>query len=127
MCVLFCCLRTADRKKTELHSRRWHSDSRTTEDCDGCPDHVWTWIQTCKYFLKIFWSLLLYAANLKFISCQSRPQSSFWCRDIFLLTVLRRLIFGPLGYVSYSVQFGRILGLEHDPTSLRLSSHTYKT
>jgi hypothetical protein len=35
--------------------------------------------------------------------------------------------FGPLGRVSCSVQFGRILGLEHDPASLRLSSHTYKT
>jgi hypothetical protein len=34
---------------------------------------------------------------------------------------------GPLGRVSCLVQFGRILGLEHDPASLRSSSHTYKT
>jgi hypothetical protein len=35
--------------------------------------------------------------------------------------------FGPLGRVSCWVQFGRVLGLEHDPASLRSSSHTYKT
>jgi hypothetical protein len=35
--------------------------------------------------------------------------------------------FGSLGRVSCWVQFRRILGLEHDPASLRLSSHTYKT
>jgi hypothetical protein len=35
--------------------------------------------------------------------------------------------FGPLGHVSYWVQFVRILGLEHDPASQRSSSHTYKT
>jgi hypothetical protein len=35
--------------------------------------------------------------------------------------------FGLLGRVSSWVQFGRILELEHDPASLRLSSHTYKT
>jgi hypothetical protein len=35
--------------------------------------------------------------------------------------------FGPLGRVSCWVQFRCILGLEHDPASLRSSSHTYKT
>jgi hypothetical protein len=35
--------------------------------------------------------------------------------------------FGSLGHVSCCVQFKRVLGLEYDPTSLRLSSHTYKT
>jgi hypothetical protein len=34
--------------------------------------------------------------------------------------------FGPLGRVSCWVQFERILGLMHDPASLRSSSHTYK-
>jgi hypothetical protein len=33
-----------------------------------------------------------YASNLKSISCRSRPQSLFWCRDLFLPTVLRDLI-----------------------------------
>jgi hypothetical protein len=35
--------------------------------------------------------------------------------------------FGPLGRVSCWVQFRHVLGLEHDPASLRSSSHTYKT
>jgi hypothetical protein len=35
--------------------------------------------------------------------------------------------FGPLGRVSCWLQFGCILGLEHNPASLRSSSHTYKT
>jgi hypothetical protein len=35
--------------------------------------------------------------------------------------------FGLLGHVSCEVQFGHVLGLEHDPASLRSSSHTYKT
>jgi hypothetical protein len=35
--------------------------------------------------------------------------------------------FVPLGRVSCWVQFGRVLGLEHDPASLWSSSHTYKT
>jgi hypothetical protein len=35
--------------------------------------------------------------------------------------------FGPLDRVSCWVQFGRVLGLEHDPAYLRSSSHTYKT
>jgi hypothetical protein len=35
--------------------------------------------------------------------------------------------FGPLGCVSCWVQFGHVLGLEHDPASLRSSSHTCKT
>jgi hypothetical protein len=35
--------------------------------------------------------------------------------------------FGPLDCVSCWVQFGHILGFEHDPASLRSSSHTYKT
>jgi hypothetical protein len=56
-----------------------------------------------------------------------RPQSLFWCRDLFLPTVLRHLIFGSLGHVSCWVQFRRVLGLEHDPAPLRSSSHTYKT
>jgi hypothetical protein len=35
--------------------------------------------------------------------------------------------FGPLSRVSCCVLFECILGLEHDPTSLRSSSHTYKS
>jgi hypothetical protein len=35
--------------------------------------------------------------------------------------------FGPLGRVSCWVQFGCILGLEHELASLRSSSHTHKT
>jgi hypothetical protein len=62
--------------------------SRTAAACDGRPHHVWTWIQTCKYFLECSWSLLSYASNLKSISRRSRPQSLFWCRDIFLPMVL---------------------------------------
>jgi hypothetical protein len=62
-CVLFCCLGTTDRNETELHSRRRHSDSRIAADCDGRPGHVWTWIQTCKYFLESSWSLLSYSSN----------------------------------------------------------------
>jgi hypothetical protein len=58
-------------------------DSRRTIACDGLPDHVWTWIQACKYFLESSWSLLSYASNLKSISYRRRPQSSFWCRDLF--------------------------------------------
>jgi hypothetical protein len=56
------------------------------------PDSVWTWIQACKYFLESSWSLLSYASNVKSISYRSRPQSLFWCRDIFLSMVLRHLI-----------------------------------
>jgi hypothetical protein len=44
--------------ETELNSRRRHSDSRTAAACDGRPDHVWIWIQACKYFLESSWSLL---------------------------------------------------------------------
>jgi hypothetical protein len=87
MCsILF--LRNDRQEKPELHSRQRHSDSRIAAACDGHTDHVWTSIQTCKYFLESSWSLLSYASNLKSISCQSRPQSLFWCRDIFLPTVL---------------------------------------
>jgi hypothetical protein len=57
-----------DRNETELHSHQRHSHSRTTTACDGRPDHVWTWIQACKYFLESSWSLLSYASNLKSIS-----------------------------------------------------------
>jgi hypothetical protein len=35
--------------------------------------------------------------------------------------------FGPLSHVSCWVQFECILELKHDPTSLRSSSHTYKS
>jgi hypothetical protein len=35
--------------------------------------------------------------------------------------------FRSLGRVSCRVQFERVLRLEHDPASLRSSSHTYKT
>jgi hypothetical protein len=76
MCSV-CCLGMTDRNETKLHSRRRHSDSRTVAACDGCPNHVWTWIQAYKYFLKSSWSLLSYASNLKSISCRSRPQSLF--------------------------------------------------
>lgn len=34
----------------------------------------------------------------------------------FLSTVLRHLSFGPLGRVSCWVHYGRVLGLEHDPS-----------
>jgi hypothetical protein len=80
------------RNKTELHSCQRHSDSRTAAACDGRSNHVWTWIQVCKYFLESSYSLLSYASNLKSISCWSRPQSLFWCIDHFLPTVLRHLI-----------------------------------
>jgi hypothetical protein len=59
---------------------------------DSCPDNVWTWIQACKYFLESSRSLLSYASNHKSISCRIRPQSLFWCRDLFLPTVLQHLI-----------------------------------
>jgi hypothetical protein len=45
----------------ELHSRRRHADYRTAAACDGRPDHIWTWIQVCKYFMESSWSLLSYA------------------------------------------------------------------
>jgi hypothetical protein len=61
---------------------------QNSSSCDGRPDPVWTWIQTYKYFPESSWSLLSYAANHKSISCQSWPQSLFWCRDLFLPTVL---------------------------------------
>jgi hypothetical protein len=35
--------------------------------------------------------------------------------------------FLPIGPCIMLVQFGRVLGLEHNPASLRSSSHTYKT
>jgi hypothetical protein len=35
--ALFCCIGTTDRKETELHSRRRHSNSRTAATCDGHP------------------------------------------------------------------------------------------
>jgi hypothetical protein len=35
--------------------------------------------------------------------------------------------FGPLGHVSSWIRLGCVLGLEHDPTSLRSSSNAYKT
>jgi hypothetical protein len=56
-CILFCCLEMTDRNVIVLHSRRQHSDCRIAVTCDGGPDHVWTWIQACKYFLKSSWSL----------------------------------------------------------------------
>jgi hypothetical protein len=66
-CTLFCFLGTTDRKEIELDSRWQHSDSRTAANCDGRPNHVWTWIQACIYFLESSWSLLSYASNLKSI------------------------------------------------------------
>jgi hypothetical protein len=39
-CILFCCLGTTDKNKTELHSRQRHSDCRTEAACDGRPNHV---------------------------------------------------------------------------------------
>jgi hypothetical protein len=125
-CVLFCCLGTTDRNETELHSRRRYSDSRTVAACDGRPDHVWTWIKVCKYFLESSWSLLSYASNLKSISCQSRPQSLFWCRDLFCQRCCDTL-FWPIGPCIMLSPIRRVLGLEDDPASLRSSSHTYKT
>jgi hypothetical protein len=101
-CVLFCYLGTMDRNETELHSCRRHSDSRTAAACDGRPDHVWTWILVCKYVLESAWSMLSYASNLKSISCWSWPQSLFWCRDLFLPTVLRHLILAH--WAVYHVQ-----------------------
>jgi hypothetical protein len=98
----FVCSGTTDRNETELHSRWRHSDSRTAAACDGLPDHVWTWIQACKYFMESSCSLLSYASNLKSISCWSRPQSLFWCRDLFLPTVLRHLILAH--WVMYHVE-----------------------
>jgi hypothetical protein len=85
-------LRNDGQERNELHSCRQHSDSRTAADSDGRPNHVWTWIHVCKYFLERYRSLLLYASNLKSISCRSQPQSLFWCRELFLPTMLRHLI-----------------------------------
>jgi hypothetical protein len=95
-------LGTTDRNEMELHSRWRHSDFRTAAACDGRPDHVCTWIQACKYFLESSWSLLSYALNLKSISCRSWPQSLFWCRDLFLPTVLRHLILAH--WVVYHIE-----------------------
>jgi hypothetical protein len=94
------CLGTMDKNETELHSRWQHSDSRIEAACDGRPDQVLTWIQVCKYFLKRSWSLLSYASNLKSISCRSRQQSLFWCRDLFSTNVAATPYFGPLGRLS---------------------------
>jgi hypothetical protein len=90
--VLLCCLGTMDRKEMELHSWHRHSDSRSVEACGGHPDHVWTWILACKNFLERSWSLPSYASNLKSVSCLTQPQSSFFCRDLFLPAVMRHLI-----------------------------------
>jgi hypothetical protein len=46
------------------------SDSRTTLTFDGCHNHIRTRIQSFKYFMKNFWSLILYRSDLKSISCQ---------------------------------------------------------
>jgi hypothetical protein len=127
MCILFCCLGMTDKNKAELHSWWRHSDSRTVAACDGHPDHVWTWIWACKYFLESSWSLLSYASNFKSISCRSQLQSLFWCRDLFLPMVLRHLILAHWAVYHVESKFGCVLGLEHDPDSLRSSSHTYKT
>jgi hypothetical protein len=54
-----------DRNETELHSHQRHSDSRIAVAFDGFHDHIWTWIQVCKYFLESSWSLLSNASNLK--------------------------------------------------------------
>jgi hypothetical protein len=81
-------LRNNGQERNGVHSHRRHSDSRTAAACDGRPENIWTWIQACKYFLESSWSILSYASNLKSISCRSRPQSLFWCRDLFLPTVL---------------------------------------
>jgi hypothetical protein len=95
MCSIWL-LRTMERNKTELHSRRRHLDSRIEAASVGRPNHVWTSIQACKYFLESIWSLLSYASNLKSISCRSWPQSLFWCRDLFYQRCCDTL-FWPIG------------------------------
>jgi hypothetical protein len=124
-CILFCCLGTTDRNEMELHSCRRHSDSRTAAACDGRPDHVWTWIQACKYFLESSWSLISYALNVKSISCQSRPQSIFWCRDLFCQRCCDTLFWsiGPCILLS-PIQTRLKVGAR---PSLPEVVHTYKT
>jgi hypothetical protein len=98
-------------------SRRRHSDSRTAAACDVRPDHVWTWIQVRKYFLKISWSLVSYASNLKFISYERH----------FSTNGAATPYFWPIGPCIMLSPIRTCPRVEHDPASLRSSSHTYKT
>jgi hypothetical protein len=83
-------------------------------------------------------------SNLQ-ILCRKIPESIFICikpqvhitSELAVIIILvQRLFsangavthyFGPLSRVSCWVQFGHVLGLEHDPASLRSSFHTNKT
>jgi hypothetical protein len=98
-CILFCCLGTADTKETELHSRWRHSDSKTAAACDGRPDHVWTWIQVCKYILESSWSILSYASNLSPYHVGADRNHHFGA-ETFSANGHTTPYFGPLGRVS---------------------------
>jgi hypothetical protein len=65
-----------------------------------------------------------------------KPQAHIMSKPATIIILVQRLFsahgvvtpyFGPLGRVSCWVQFRCVLGLEHDPASLRSSSHTSKT
>jgi hypothetical protein len=87
--------------KTEMHSRRRHSDSRTATACDGRPDHVWTWIQLGMQIL----SGKLLESTFIFI----KPQVYIMSEPTAIIILVQRPFFangavtpyfGPLGHVS---------------------------
>jgi hypothetical protein len=76
----------------ELHSRWRHSDSRTAAAFDGHPDHVWTLIQACKYFLESSWSLFHMHQTSSPYHVGAGRNHYFGAETFFLPTVLRHLI-----------------------------------
>jgi hypothetical protein len=99
MCALFCCLGTTDWKETELDSHGRHSNSRIAANCDGHPDHVWTWILVCKYFLESSWSLHSYTSNLSPYHVRV-GRNHYFSAETFSANSVVTPYFGPLGRVS---------------------------
>jgi hypothetical protein len=108
---------TMDWIKREEASCRLVSDCKTDTICDGRHDFIRTLFWLFKYFLESLSNLLSKGAGITSIFIRSQPQSSIYYRVLFSHGVASPY-FGPMGRVSSCVQFGRVLGLEHDPAPL---------
>jgi hypothetical protein len=80
-------------------------------------DFILTLFWLFKYFLESLSNLLSKGSGITSISVWSQPQSLIYYRVLFSHGVASPY-FGPMGRVSSWVQFGRVLELEHDPSTL---------
>jgi hypothetical protein len=119
-------LRNNGLDQREEASRRLDLNCRTDTTCDSRHDFIRTPFWLFKYFLEILSDLLSKGSGITSKSVRSQPQSLIYYRVIFSHGAASPY-FGPMGRVSSWIQFGGVLGFEHDPAPLWSFSHIFIT